>query len=298
MVGMSAFSIPVNLREGLALYPDAAGTAWLAGLPRAVAGVADRWSLRVGQPFEPGGNSAWVAPARYAHGEKGGEEVVLKMGRPHFEGRDEADGLRIWDGEGAIRLLDDDAGTGALLLERCRPGTPLKVLPESEQDAVLTSLLPRLWVTPPSGHPFRALSSMCDRWAVEFETRGTPAGMDPGLAREGMARLRELPRTAAAEVLLATDLHAQNVLAAEREPWLVIDPKPYVGDPAYDVTQHLLNCRARLEVDATGTARGLAARLDLEPDRVLGWLLARCVQMSHSWPWAATVAARLAAGRA
>src|SRR5437879_4399931 len=67
----------------------------------------------------------------------------------------------------------------------------------------------------------------------------------------------ELPRTEPTELVLATDLHAGNVLRAERQPWLVIDPKPFVGDPAYDATQHLFNCSARLQSDPDATIRSL-----------------------------------------
>ncbi|HEX2090839.1 MAG TPA: aminoglycoside phosphotransferase family protein [Longimicrobiaceae bacterium] len=76
-------------------------------------------------------------------------------------------------------------------------------------------------------------------------------------------------------MLLATDLHAGNVLRAVREPWLVIDPKPFVGDPAYDATQHLFNCRARLRADPDGTIQRFAELLELDPERVRLWTFAR-----------------------
>src|SRR5262249_53739574 len=76
-------------------------------------------------------------------------------------------------------------------------------------------------------------------------------------------------------VLLATDLHAGNVLRARREPWLVIDPKPFVGDPAYDATQHLLNCGERMNADPFGTIRHYAELLDRDPDRVRRLLFVR-----------------------
>ncbi|MDG2304629.1 MAG: aminoglycoside phosphotransferase family protein [Candidatus Binatia bacterium] len=78
-----------------------------------------------------------------------------------------------------------------------------------------------------------------------------------------------------ASVLLATDLHAGNVLSAEREPWLVIDPKPFVGAPAYDATQHLLNCKGRLRTDPLGTISRFAALLDVDEQRVPRWTFAR-----------------------
>jgi streptomycin 6-kinase len=76
-------------------------------------------------------------------------------------------------------------------------------------------------------------------------------------------------------VLLATDLHAGNVLRASREPWLVIDPKPLVGDPAYDATQHLLNGIPRLQADPFGTIDRFADLLQIDRRRVRLWLFAR-----------------------
>jgi len=84
------------------------------------------------------------------------------------------------------------------------------------------------------------------------------------------------------------------VLAAAREPWLVIDPKPHVGDPAYDPLQHMLNCDDRLRADPRGLARRMAGLLGLDPDRVLRWLFARCVQESADCPALAEVARQIA----
>jgi streptomycin 6-kinase len=98
---------------------------------------------------------------------------------------------------------------------------------------------------------------------------------DPGLVSEGLRLFHELSEPAATDVLLATDLHAGNVLRAQREPWLAIDPKPFVGDPAYDATQHLFNCYARLRLDPSGTIRRFADLLGLDYERVRLWTFAR-----------------------
>src|SRR6202007_2714376 len=98
---------------------------------------------------------------------------------------------------------------------------------------------------------------------------------DPGLVREGLRLFKELPVNATREVLLATDLHAGNVLHAEREPWLVIDPKPFLGDPAFDATQHLFNCSARLQSDPVGLIRSFANLLAVEAERVRLWTFSR-----------------------
>jgi len=275
--------------------------AWAARLPRTVAGVAGEWSLELGAPYQPGGRTAWVAPVRTAAGER----AVLKVGWRHDEALHQAAGLRAWDGRGAVRCLADlarpDDDTDALLLEVCDPGTPLSTAqPPAEQDVVLAGLLRRLWIEPEAGHPFRPLAAMCAWWADGFERRYAAAEparrVDPGLARAGAALFRELPTSAPRQVLLATDLHAGNVLAARREPWLVIDPKPYVGDPAYDVLQHLLNRRKGLATDPGGTCDRIADLLDLDRRRLRAWLFARAVVESVGQPWLFAVARELAPG--
>jgi streptomycin 6-kinase len=270
--------------------------SWVASLPDLVGELADRWSLVVAEPFEPAGAHSWVAPAVGP----AGEALVLKLARRHREALHEAEGLRVWGGDGCVRLhaAAERGDTAALLLERCVPGTALADRPEPEQDVVIAKLLERLWRTPVHGTGFRPLQLMCDEWADEFDRKFASgrSTLDPGLAREGTALLRALPATARREVLLCTDLHAGNVLAATREPWLVIDPKPYVGDPAYDPLQHLLNCDARLRSDPRGLARGMAGLLGLDPDRLLLWLFARCVQESPGRPALAEVARELAPG--
>ena len=263
-------------------------------LSRTVKDVQQRRSLTLGEPFQPGGQTAWVAPART----EAGGDLVLKVGWRHAEAMHEADGLRTWAGAGAVRLhatanIDDAV---ALLIERCVPGTTLGSRPEAEQDAVIASLLPRLWHEVTPGHPFRPLKDMCEAWADEFETEvaARPVPLDPGLAHEGIGLFRTLAATAERNVLLCTDLHAQNVLASQREPWLMIDPKPYVGDPTYDALQHILNCDQRLQADPAGLVRHMADLLGLDGDRLLLWLFARCVQESPDRPHLADVARRIA----
>lgn len=247
---------------------------WVATLAGTVAEVEEHWQLELGPPFEPGGQTAWVAPARTADG----TPVVLKVLWRHAEAEHEVDALRAWDGNGAVRVLDErSAGdTTAMLLERAHPGTPLATQPEEAQDEVLAGLLLRLWIDPGGGHPFRPLADMCDLWIREREARIDPRE-DVGLVRAAVTLFHDLPRDADRCVLLATDLHAHNVLAAEREPWLVIDPKPYVGDPTYDALQHLLNCPARLRADPLALVRRMAGLLDLDADRLRLWLFARCM---------------------
>jgi streptomycin 6-kinase len=293
---MAAFPVPRYLAETAAREPGVRD--WIAGLPEIVAGWARLWSLSVGAPFQPGGQCSWVAPVTGP----AGTALVLKVGFRFAGGeeRDEAAGLRIWDGNGTVRLhaACDDASAYVLLMERCVPGTPLgQVLSEPEQDVVVARLLRRLWARKHLAYPFRPLARMCAAWADEFEAEYAAAGpahrIDPGLARAGIALFRSLPATADRQVLLCTDLHADNILAARREPWLVVDPKPYAGDPAYDVLQHMLNCEDRLAADPAGLADRMAGLTGLESGRVRQWLFARSVQESVGSPLMRQTAERL-----
>jgi streptomycin 6-kinase len=292
-----AFTVPEYL-AGTARR-DQGVRDWITGLPAIVAALADRWSLSVSEPFQPGGQCSWTAPVT----DPAGAGLVLKVGFrfPGGEERDEAAGLRLWNGNGAVRLhaAHESESAYALLIERCLPGTPLgQVLPEPEQDQVVTGLLRQLWAQPHPACPFRPLAQMCTVWAGEFERDYAAAGpadrIDPGLARAGIALFRALPQTAGREVLLCTDLHGDNILAAQRAPWLVIDPKPYVGDPAYDVLQHMLNCESRLAADPAALATRMAGLAGLDGGRVRQWLFARSVQESIGSPLMRQVAARLA----
>jgi len=287
--GGSALDVPAALRDTCAR--NDAASAWLAGLPEVVAELARRWSLRLGPPFEAA--RAWVAPAERADG----TAAVLKLGLPHFEAEHEGDGLRVWNGDGAVRLFDSEPAQHALLLERLSPGTPLAERARLEQDAVLARLLLRLWRAAVPARPFRPLADMAERWCNEAVARRS-GWADAGLVNEGLRLFEELPRSAPSRVLLATDLHAGNVLAAQREPWLAIDPKPFVGDAAYDATQHLLfDSRASVLADSDEAIRSFADLLELSHERVRLWTFARAALMSGSDParhWATELARALA----
>lgn len=290
---MTAFVIPSGLRESA----RAEGREeWLLRLPAMVAEICASWHIDAGDPFVPGGQTAWVAPV-HRHTDECAD-LVLKVCWPHPEALHEADGLRAWEGNGAVRLhraeQRDDATV--LLLERCRPGTQLRAQPADEHDVVVARLLRRLWIDPPSGIALRPLHEMCDYWADRYEERDDSqnAGLDEDLWREGIRLLRALPRSAEREVVLHTDLHAGNVLAAQREPWLAIDPKPYVGDPTYDATQHVFNGVFVEGLGIRPLASRMAVLLDLDLDRLLRWLFARAVEASPYWSGMAELARTLA----
>jgi streptomycin 6-kinase len=264
-----AFIVPQRLVANCQKTPER--MAWLAQLPNIVHDLEERWSLALGTPFDGQDVScAWVAAVALADG----TSAVLKLGMPHMEGEHEIAGLRFWNGDPTVRLLEADDHLNAMLLERCEPGTVLRMLPEVEQDLIIAQLLNRLWRMPVSPQPFRPLSALTAYWSEETSA-SAEQWSDPGLVREGLKLFKELPRTSPREVLLATDLHAGNILEAKREPWLVIDPKPFIGDPAFDATQHLFNCQGRLRSSPNGTIHRFADLLSVDEERVRLWTFAR-----------------------
>ena len=265
-------------------------SAWLTQLTDTLKQVQAKWSLTLADPIHDA-SCAWVAPAVRANG----AHVILKIAVPHMEAAHEIQGLRFWDGDGIVRLLEADENLNAMLLERCEPGTPLRVLPETEQDVVIARLLRRLWRKPHPPHAFRPLSVMVEHWAAETMASAS-RWLDTGLVRDGLRVFEELSRSSIDDVLLATDLHAGNVLRAEREEHLAIDPKPFIGDRAYDATQHLLNCRHRLIVSTDSTLHRFSDLLDVDVERVRLWMFARAAAEPRDvWDETSTAFAKLLA---
>jgi len=254
-----------------------AGRAWLASLPEFVDELTRRWSLTLGPAFG-GGGVGFVAPAERPDGER----LVLKVSFVDEETRHEPDALRQWDGDGVVRLVDAEPERGALLLERLEPATALGDHPDrGEAISIACALLQRLWRPVPEPHPFALVGDLATRLAEEFPERfdRLDRPFDGDLVRAAVDACRQLADTDEEPILANRDFHLGNVLAAEREPWLLIDPKPLVGEPAFD-TGHLLRTLLpeRLERDTLDlTAGRLASELDLEPERVIGWALVRSV---------------------
>jgi streptomycin 6-kinase len=210
-----------------------------------------------------------------------GEQVVLKIQKPHRESEHEAAALELWNGEGSIRLLAHDPGRHALLLERCLPGTPLAALGQDEALEVFVQLLPRLWKQ--VGGPFRPLAEEAAWWAeslpASWERLGRP--FERKLLEAALAALRELSPTQGEQVLLHQDLHGENVLAAEREPWLAIDPKPLAGEREFGVAPIVRSFElGHSRAEILRRFDRLTAELGLDRERARGWTIGQTVAWS------------------
>jgi streptomycin 6-kinase len=268
-----SIEIPTRLAANCTKASERA--AWLGRLPDTLRSLEGKWSLTLGLVYDS--ENAWVSQVVLDDG----TAAVLKLGMPHMEGEHEIEGMLLWNGDPTAQVIKFDADSKAVLLERCIPGTTLHTLPEPDQDIVIAGLLRRLWQFPTQPHPFRSLSTMMQCWSDETLTE-TNRWPDPGLVRDGLHLFEELPRTASTEVLLATDLHAGNILRSTRKPWLVIDPKPFVGDPAYDATQHLFNCPTRMRSNPHETINRFADLLEVDRERVRLWMFARAAAEPRS----------------
>jgi streptomycin 6-kinase len=280
-----AISLPGRLaRNAIDLFGDI-GIRWLGQLPAIVDACAQQWSLSVGAPIE---NLAYnyIAPAVGADGCK----AMLKIGVPNPELESEIEALTLYDGGGSVRLLAADRGRGALLLERLVPGTQLLALADDEEATrVAAEVMRRLW------RPVDAVPTLptVARWAAGLGRmrRHFDGGTGPLPARlveRAEALFAELLATMESPVLLHGDLHHGNILRAEREPWLAIDPKGVIGEPAYEPGALLRNMRPELrggprprEIMAR-RVEILAEELGLDRERLLAWGLAQAV-LSAWW---------------
>lgn len=271
--------IPAFLHQRILQFFGAQGARWLASLPVRIAELERAWGFRVGLAFDHGGAVAWVAPVEL----EDGSAAVLKVSFPHDEPRFEAAALRFLDGRGAVHLLRASEDGFSLLLERCLPGTDLWSLGEEARDAVACRMLVRIWQAPAPSAPFMLLSDYVGRWWDDLPRITASAAYDGDTVAEAVARGRELTASQPRGVLLHGDFHPGNVLAAEREPWLFIDPKPLIGEPAYDLAQWLYN-RARFVIRSDDSVALLrqqidrfAAHLDLDPARIASWAFVKAL---------------------
>jgi streptomycin 6-kinase len=275
--------IPEALTESLVHHEGEAGRAWSKELPALAERFFDEWDLRPdGEPAH--GVCALVLPVLRADGTRG----ALKLQPVDEETADEPLALRTWAGDGCVRLLDADPGTGTMLLERLEAGRSLAGVPDVMHALeILTGLLRGL-VAHPAPEGVRRLGDIARAMLDDVE--------------EALRRVYLMERdrywlrwcaSAVAELvpepgdrLLHWDLHYDNVLAADREPWLAIDPKPLAGDPGFDLLPALHN-RWDEVVMSGDVPRAVLRRFDLmvdglglDPRRAAGWTLGRVLQNS------------------
>jgi streptomycin 6-kinase len=270
----------VDLPAGVLAFAER-GPEWAAyveRLPRLFREVAEEWGLEVdGEPTH--GYVSLVVPVR-----RDREPAVLKLSFPDVEGRHEGLALQRLGGDGAVRVLSADPHRSVMLLERLH-GTDLDSLPVLDACEVVAGLYPRIHV--PALPQLLPVTTYLDRWTPQLRVLPRDAPIPHRLVEQTLSLVADLftePSTGPASgVMLHGDLHYQNVLAADREPWLVIDPKPMSGDRHYEPAPMLWNRWD--EAVATGDLRFALRRrfhtlvdaAGLDEDLARDWVVVRMV---------------------
>lgn len=276
-----------QLRQSVVDVHGARGASWWRELPDLLERCARRWSLTLLPPFANLSYN-YVAPAVRA----GGVEVVLKVGVPNPELSSEIDALRHLDGRGSVRLLAADKAWGALLLERLRPGATVATVQDDEAATrIAAGVMQQLWRPPPEEHSFRSVADWAaglQRLRAHFEGGAGP--FPPRLVSLAESLFADLLPSMAPPVVLHGDLHHDNILSAERRPWLAIDPKGITGEPAYEVGAWLRNPLPQvadwpdLEQILDRRVAVFAEMLGFERRRLLAWGVAQAV-LSSWWSY-------------
>jgi streptomycin 6-kinase len=256
--------------------PSLTHRVWLERVPVLVRECVEQWELRLGEPYVAGA-AGYAVRAELPDG----TPAVLKLIYPHREAEHEAAALDLCEGEGTVRLLAHDPERSAMLVERCEPGTPVSQVGGEAALGVIVELLPRLWKD--ASEPFRPLAEEAAWWvehlSSQWERTGRP--FERELLDAGIDALRELPGSQGEQVLLHQDLHGENVLAAQREPWLVIDPKPLVGEREFAVAPIVRSFElGDTRRDVLRRLDRLTSELSLDRERARWWTIGQTLAWS------------------
>ena len=263
----------------------ATGQEWLDRLPALLRECEQRWSITIEAPFAALSYN-YVAPAQAIDGSL----LVVKLGVPNPELLAEIEALRLFDGDGTVRLIEADPNQGVLLLERARPGTPLMALPDdAESTSIAAKVMRQLWRPAPAHDVFPTLTRWFRSLRQLRKIYDGKTGPLPSLLVEAAERSStELIASTDSPMLLHGDLHHENVVAAEREPWLALDPKGVIGDAAsevgpwlHNVAPHIL-AASPLKETMDRRVRQFAEELGFDRERIRSWGLSYAV-LSACW---------------
>ncbi|WP_329191382.1 aminoglycoside phosphotransferase family protein [Streptomyces sp. NBC_01435] len=254
------------------------GADWLAGLPKIVEELLGRWACVADGEAMHGGVGVIVPVRRPAEG-----AAVMKVSFPHPGNVHEPDAFTAWGGHGAVLLYERDDAHFAMLLERARPSTLAEAEEGDELVRVAGRLSRRLAVPAPPGLP--RLREQADDWEAQLlrDAEESSHALPRYAVDAAVATVRELGHDQP-DTLIHGDLHARNILRADREPWLAVDPKGYAGDPAYDgglllkTLAPVLLESGDLRTALHRTLHVFAEAAEIDPERARRWAQLHAVQ--------------------
>jgi len=260
-----------------------AGKRFLANLPALIEEASQKWSLTDVRP-SPELSYNFVAFAK-----RGEEQVVLKMGVPNRELKSEMATLRLFNGEGACRLIDHNLRKYWMLLERLQPGVMLVTLEDDEEAThIAADLMQRIWRPAPEKDVFIRLSDWFDGLKkLRPHFKGGTGPFDQKLVERVERSVKDFFAENHKPVLMHGDFHHYNILSSERG-WLVIDPKGVIGPACYEVGPLLINPWGDL-LNGNNYRQLTKRRIDIlneqlgfERERICEWGLAHAV-LSAWW---------------
>ena len=313
MSGESEIVVPAELAELHERYSGEDGRLWIAELPTLAAAYLDRWQLAMDGPAASGA-VALIIPVACRDGSK----AVLKLQPVDDETGGEPAALQAWAGRGAVRLLDHDSSSGAMLLERLDASRDLSTMSDDFAAAkIIAELLVQL-NSVPAPPDMRRLSDVAAATLVETpEAIRLAEDLDERqLLINCAARFEELITDSLDNRLLHWDLHYFNTLSTldGNRQWKAIDPKPLSGDSGFELLPALWNRWDDL-IKTGNLSRALLRRFDLMTDvmgldrsRAAAWTLGRVLQVAvwdlvrfregRIWPSHRTIAEVLIEARA
>lgn len=265
-----------------------AWAAWLDRLPRLTTELVEEWALTLDGAAMHGACSL-ALPVRT----EDDEPAVLKI---TFDGDDESEhehlALQRWGGVGAVRLLRADPRRRALLLERLYTEN-LVGRWDVEACEVIAGLYADLHV--PAPPQLRLVTTYVARWAAALADMPRGAPIPRRLVEQTLSLVDDLVSDpASVGTMIHGDLHQENVLAADRAPWLAIDPKPMSGDAHYEIAPVLWNDWEQVRDDVrSGVRRRFHTLVDaagLDEERARDWVVVRMIINAH---WSIEDAQRL-----
>ena len=251
--------------------------SWVDALPALLVRLLEEWELSP-DGLMMHGFVALVVPVRSASG----RPAVLKISFPDDETEHEHLALQHWGGRGAVKLLRADPHRSALLLERLRQER-LDETDDLTACEVVAGLYPLLHL--PAPPQLRSLTTYVERWTEGLGQLPRNAPLPRRLVEQAISISRDfLTDPDSTGTLIHTDLHYENVMAADRSPWLAIDPKPVNGDPHYEPAPMLWNRFEELAPASTGLSvrdgirrrfHTLVDRAELDERRARDWVVVR-----------------------
>jgi streptomycin 6-kinase len=253
--------VPATFRAMPRWWSD--GTDWLDALPELVATQCKRWQLTPDGDVRHGSN-ALVARVR-----RGDERLALRLSPPGDDVATEAAALQFWAGRGTVRLVAVDTERRAQLLEWVTPGRSLDQLPLAATAPVVGGVLRRLAVEAPADTASTGdvITADLPGWTSRWSALGGPGS--EALLTAAIEAADAVREPATPQLAVNADLHFGQILSAEREPWLVVDPVLLRGDVGYDLGRLLWSRLDELPEDRQVRAylAAVVEAAELEPGR-------------------------------